>query len=245
MYELTLRGCTTRPLGSYLKSLGVLRLVSEQADQEARALWDGDTLRLQTRLTEDEFTEFFLRTYSPTPILAPWNGGSGFYKKDRKVGIDAIASSTDSRFEDYRTAIALLRESPEIRRGKAEKNEEEDRRTAILRYCRNYLPDRAVEWLDAAVGIESDGSRAFAPVLGTGGNEGRLDYTNNFMERLAGLLLPPNEKTDTCGLLANALLAKPTDALQPGAAGQYDPGRAGGANQGNNILDKRGGSAHT
>lgn len=235
MHELTLAGCTTKPLGSYLKSLGVLRLVSEQADPEARALWDRDTLQLRTRLTEDELAGFFLRTYSPTPILAPWNGGSGFYQKDRRIGIDAIAASTDSRFEDYRTAIALLRELPEIRRGKAEKNEEEERRTAILQYCRNFLPDRAVEWLDAAVGIESNGSRAFAPVLGTGGNEGRLDYTNNFMERLAALLIMPDKKTDVCGLLQNALFAAPTDALQPGASGQYDPGRAGGANQGQGI----------
>ena len=235
MYTLTLRGCTTRPLGSYLKSLGVLRLVSEQVDPEARAFWDGDTLQLQIRLSEDDLVDFFLRTWSPTPIVAPWNGGSGFYDKDRKIGVDAIAGSTDPRFEEYRAAIKLLRELPEIRRGKAEKSQEEVRRSAILRYCRNHLPDRAVEWLDAAVGVESDGSRAFAPVLGTGGNEGRLDYTNNFMERVAGLLIAPDKKTDPRGLLGNALFAEPTDALQAGAAGQYDPGRAGGANQGQGI----------
>ncbi len=235
MRALTLPGCTTKPLGSYLKSLGVLRLVSEQADSEARAFWDGDTLQLLTRLRGDDIATFFLHAYSPTPILAPWNAGSGFYEKDRRVGIDAIASSTDPRFEGYRTAIALLRELPEVRGGKAEKHEEDERRTAILRHCRNCLSDRAVEWLDAAVGIESDGSRAFAPILGTGGNEGRLDYTNNFMERLAALLIAPDRKTDVRGLLDNALFGNPTGALQAGAAGQYDPGRAGGANQGEGI----------
>jgi CRISPR-associated protein Csx17 len=236
MYELTLCGCTTRPLGSYLKSLAVLRLVSEQADPEARALWDIDTLQLRTTLSKDELAGFFLCRYNPTPILAPWNGASGFYEKDNKTGIDAIAASSDSRFKEYREAIALLRELPEVRRGKAKKEEEEkERRTAILQYCRNHLPDRAVEWLDAAVGIDSDGSRAYAPILGTGGNEGHLDYTNNFMERVARLLLATAMGDNSRELLANALFSNATDAFQAGKAGQYDPGRAGGVNQGQGI----------
>jgi CRISPR-associated protein Csx17 len=234
VYTLTLTGCTTKPLGSYLKSLGVLRLISEQADPAARALWDGDTLQLHTKMSEAEVTEFFLRTYSPTPIVAPWNGGSGFYG-GKRVGLDMIAASTDTRFSEYRDVILDLSNLPEVRRGRAEKQEEEGRRTAILQYCRNHLSDRVVEWLDAAVGIESDGSRAFAPVLGSGGNEGRLDYTNNFMERVARLVISPDRKADPRGLLENALFAKPTDELQAGAAGQFDPGRAGGANQGQGV----------
>jgi CRISPR-associated protein Csx17 len=92
-----------------------------------------------------------------------------------------------------------------------------------------------VEWLDAAIAISSDGSRAFAPVLGTGGNEGRLDYTNNFMERLSELLIAPVKKTPVRDLLANALFGRLSDGLQGIAVGQYDPGRAGGFNQGERI----------
>ena len=44
-----------------------------------------------------------------------------------------------------------------------------------------------MDWLDAAIAISSDGSRAFAPILGTGGNDGRLDFTQNFMQRLVDL----------------------------------------------------------
>jgi hypothetical protein len=39
MPELILHGCTPEPLMSYLKALGILRLVAEQADPEARGAW--------------------------------------------------------------------------------------------------------------------------------------------------------------------------------------------------------------
>ncbi len=234
MPEMKLYGCTAAPFGSYLKALGVLRLVAEQADGDARGWWDGDTFALDSTLDRDGLLSFFLDRYAPTPIVAPWNGGSGFYPKDNKEGIDAIAVTSAARFAEYRDAIAACREFAEVKQGKAK--DEEERRSAILRRCRNELSDRAVEWLDAAVGIAAEGKRSFAPVLGTGGNEGRLDYTNNFMSRIAALLVLPERKTPVGELLAASLFGERTTALQPGAAGQYDPGRAGGANQGPGVA---------
>lgn len=94
MPSIILRGCTATPFGSYLKALGVLRLVSEQADSEARGWWEGDAFAMQCNLSEPELLDFFLERYDPTPIVAPWNGGSGFYPKDNKEGMDAIAATT-------------------------------------------------------------------------------------------------------------------------------------------------------
>jgi CRISPR-associated protein Csx17 len=183
MNRLMLAGCTPQPLGSYLKGLAVLRLVSEQADETARGSWEDDCFVLETTLDRESLIEFFLKRYSPTAVIAPWNGGSGFYPKDRKVGIDALAESDDSRFALYRRAIGnaqeIVRETGEEKG--ASKNDEDARRLSILRLCRNRLPDGCVDWLDAAIAISSEGARAFAPILGTGGNEGRLDYTNNFL----------------------------------------------------------------
>ena len=232
---MMLSGCTAAPFGSYLKALGMLRLVSEQADAAARGWWDGDVFCLQSRFDASALADFFLISYRPTPILAPWNGGSGFYEKDRKVGINAIACSTSERFADYRASIAIVRGMAAVQGGKADKNSEDERRLQILLDCRNLFPDGAVEWLDAAVGIAADGARSFAPVLGTGGNEGRLDYTNNFMERIAGLLIEPDKKAAPAELLRHALFGERTEAMQDGAAGQFDPGRAGGANQGQGV----------
>ncbi|HWR52524.1 MAG TPA: type I-U CRISPR-associated protein Csx17 [Bryobacteraceae bacterium] len=233
MQEMTLEGCATSPLGSFLKALAILRLVSEQADTAARGWWDGDRFRLRSELDENGLIDFFLDRYVPTPILAPWNGGSGFYPKDRQDGIAAIESSTAQRFEDYRAAIAFLKDLPEVRAGKSQ--DEEERRSAILRAARNWLPDSAVEWLDAAVGVSATGKRAFAPIVGTGGNEGRLDYTNNFMQRLAQLLIAPDSNTPVRPLLENALFGTHTAGFQSAATGQFDPGRAGGFNQGQGI----------
>ncbi|MDE0441141.1 MAG: type I-U CRISPR-associated protein Csx17, partial [Gammaproteobacteria bacterium] len=75
-----LDGCAPVPLAHYLKALGILRLVAEQADGEARGWWDGDGFRLGSRLAIDEVQSFFMERYSPTPMLAPWNGASGFFK---------------------------------------------------------------------------------------------------------------------------------------------------------------------
>ena len=231
MPSLVLENCTSEPLGSYLKALAVLRLVSEQHDGEARGRWDAGTFVLSSRFGREGLVDFFLSEYKPTPIVGPWNGGSGFYEKDNKGGIDLIAESNDARFAEYRKAIAFCR--AEVVAVKEDK--EDERRTAILRKCRNWLSDEAVEWLDAAVGISADGSRAFAPILGTGGNEGRLDYTNNFMARVGGLLLTDGGRKTAGELLRNALFGGPTNALQGDAAGQFDPGRAGGANQGQGV----------
>jgi CRISPR-associated protein Csx17 len=236
MRSITLSACTATPFGNYLKGLAVLRLIALQSDPNARGWWTRDHLILESKLDEEGLLEFFMNVYAPTPIVAPWNGGSGFYPKDKKEGIEAIAASEDDRFQAYRTAIETCLDFPEVKQGKT--NDEDARRTAILRRCRNHLADSAVEWLDAAVGIAADGTRSFAPILGTGGNEGRLDYTNNFMIRLATLFLRPPKKLPVRELLANALFGLRTTALQSGAAGQFDPGRAGGANQGAGVFDE-------
>ena len=236
MNVIRLGGCVLEPLGSYLKALSVLRLVSEQADGSMRGWWERGNFCVETELDAGGLVAFFLERYAPTPIISPWNGGSGFYPKDRKVGIDAIAGSTGERFEAYREAIKRSREIPGVGAEKgASKAEDDERRRAIQLACRNRLPDGSVEWLDAAVGISAGDERTFAPILGTGGNEGRLDYTNNLMEYLAELLIAPDGNTPVEALLRNALFGAATAGLQPGAVGQYDPGNAGGFNQGQGV----------
>jgi CRISPR-associated protein Csx17 len=111
MNIIQLLGCGIEPLGAYLKALGVLRLVSEQGEPTARGYWNRDSFCLETELDEEALLQFFLERYSPTPILSPWNGGSGFYPKDSKVGIDAIANSSAERFSVYREGIRLAKEN--------------------------------------------------------------------------------------------------------------------------------------
>lgn len=105
--EIVLHGCSPTPLASYLKALAVLRLVAEQAeDPDATGFWCNDAFVLRTRLREEDLVAFFLDRYQPTPIVAPWNGGSGFFQADNQSGINPLECSQANRFSEYRAAIA-------------------------------------------------------------------------------------------------------------------------------------------
>ena len=104
-YVHKLDGCRPTPLASYLKALGVFRLIAEGPDPKVRGWWKKDVFQLGTRLSQAEIERFFLHDYAPTPLLAPWNGGSGFFPKDNKTAIEAIRSSQSDRFHPYRDAI--------------------------------------------------------------------------------------------------------------------------------------------
>ncbi len=120
---LRLEGCTPEPLMNYLKGLGVLRLVSEDSehgDPSARGAWRDGLFVLHSRLDNEQLVQFFLNDYRPTPILAPWNGGCGFYKKwdvdsgsfknrDAVESIERIAASSSHRLESYRRQISAAR----------------------------------------------------------------------------------------------------------------------------------------
>jgi CRISPR-associated protein Csx17 len=62
-----------------------------------------------------------------------------------------------------------------------------------------------------------------------------MDYTVNFMENVVNLLVAP-KKRPVRSLLMNTLFDSPTAGLEAIAVGQYDPGRAGGANQGAGVT---------
>jgi len=85
--------------------------------------------------------------------------------------------------------------------------------------------------MDAAIVLGREGQE-YAPVLGTGGNDGRLDFAKNFMQRLVDKLkidqgTPPPHAAE---LLKNSLLGIPTNGLSKAAVGQFAPGRSGGPN---------------
>ena len=242
---LTLGGCAPTPLASYLKALGVLRLISsdanhvggQAADPNARGGWENERFHVRTRLDRDALCRFFLEEYAPSPIIAPWNGGSGFYPKDNKDGFGPVASgNTAKRFMPLAQAIQVA--SRVIARQKlAQSPKEKSVKVQFVAALRAELPDAALDWIDAALALSGDGL-AYPQLLGTGGNDGRLDFTNNFMRRLVSNKKPlgifdaasGRPSNEAPPLLAHALFDTPADGLGSAAVGQFSPGAAGGPN---------------
>lgn len=224
MTTLALTGCRPEPIGSYLKALGVLRLVAAQVDPSATGRWEGDTFLLDSTLDADGLVHFLIEGYRPTAVLSPWNSDSGFKEAGSKAttALLAVEAGDDPRFDHYRKAIAVVREvlrSP----GWAQRAKVEQ---ATL--LRNRLPDAAIEWLDAAVVLRPD-RPAFPALLGTGGNFGRLELSPTFIGRLQQVLDgSPKGLARSASWLRSSLFEEGTPVLRSDAVGQFDPGAAGG-----------------
>ena len=94
------------------------------------------------------------------------------------------------------------------------------------------------EWMDAAMVLGDDGAPKCPALLGTCGNDGNLDFTNNFMQRLGEVFdLDSDEGTPRPAAQAR-IRAALWNISSPGnlsrqAVGRYLPGTAGGANNAN------------
>ena len=93
-----LTGCRPTPLASYLKAVGIMRILWDQKDRSLQGWWENETFILKTDLDQASLEKFFCEEYCPTPIVSPWNGGSGFDLGDSMEAKDAITGTTDKRF---------------------------------------------------------------------------------------------------------------------------------------------------
>jgi len=263
LHALVLEGCKPTPLASYLKALGILRLVAEQADPDACGYWMDEAFVLQSTLDRAALQAFFLDHYRPTPILAPWNGGSGFYFQERKLSakdpltgkriktgirdqpteatkvVDSVLGSSCERLGCFRSAIQQCK--LQVRAFgflEAPKEREKDRFVEALR---SRLADDALVWLDAALLVTSEQTK-FPPLLGTGGNDGNLDFTNNFLQRLVSLI--DCETGEATPLARQQLPESLFGVAVPGqisaAIGQFAPGGAGSPNGTTGFESKSG-----
>ena len=231
VYTIALGGCQTQPLASYLKALGVFRLVAEQKDRQARCYWQGDDFYLVcTLLDEMALERFFLWEYQPTPILAPWNGQTGFFPKDKGDTLAQVRKSTTSRFQGYREAIEIA--FAIVEKMKLQKQPSDKGKKRLLTKLRNQLPDPALQWLDTC-SVIADKEIKFTPLTGSGGNDGNLEFSRTFMQRLLDLI-DKDQGTPKPGaevLLQASLFGEILPGLSfEGSIGQFHPLAAGGVN---------------
>ena len=224
LHQLELTGCFPEPLMAYLKALGIFRLVAEQHDHDTRVWWQDDTFVLRSTLDRDVLVEFFLSEYRPTPIVSPWNGGSGFKPTDNSKAMNTIMELESPRFQLWKEVIST---GKQILAQQGSNNKE-----WVLAHCRAQFPDDALDWLDAAYVITTDRSK-FPPLLGTGGNDGRLEFSNNFMQNLVSALNLDAIRDDATicrNQLVAAVFNEGSPELLKRSSGFYNPGSVGGSN---------------
>ena len=256
--EIALDGCVPDSFIMNLKALGVFRLLAEQGpDPDVRACWKDGRFCLSTDSSDDELVGFFLREYKPTPLVSPWNGGSGFFDKDESA-IDAIENSAQDRLKPYAAAIGqarriLARYVPEYwlivnsrvsrprgaerefdgagdrlsgrvaerfaegagkggkKQGKGKKaplevlrdtvkaTVKDDHKRQVMASLRGELGDATTPWFDA-VFAASEEDASYAPLLGSGANDGNFEITDNFAQCITRLM--PDPTPDTGGVAA-------------------------------------------
>lgn len=255
MNTIVLEGCTPEPLMNYLKALGILKIIVEQNfDATARGYWKDEVFCLSTRLMEEQIIEAFSTRYEPSPILSPWNGEAGFLAATGS-GADAIAklkSSTSKRLKPFREAISdiqsieLLASLTNLRA--LEKNLKKKKKSGnflehekeqlklttskikelkdhTIFQLRAQLPEISLAWLDACMVVGQDGFKS-APYLGSGGVDGRMEFSVNYINNV---MLVLEDKKGTAWFKA-ALTGNNEERNISSSIGQFAPGRIGGAN---------------
>lgn len=245
---LRLTGCRPEPLLSYLKAVGLLRLVGEQAAAEALGRWRAERFELGAGLDADELEVFLLDEYRPSPVLAPWNKSSGFWAhRWAKNAHRATHAAEEADHPRLAIVSKALGEARSVLAGELGMDREEasDRKEEVLEICRSRLPDEAVRWIDAVAVLTEDGA-VYPPALGTGGNDARLEFTAkyySYLRRIIPFSVQAEEEAGdqeyergrSRGWLQLALWGEIRDGGDPppllrDKVGQFHPGGVGGPN---------------
>lgn len=181
MNHHVLTGLTPKTLAGYLAGLGLFRVLSTQVDRSAKMSWQDDVCAIYT--TVNDIPTWFINHYKPTPLFSPWNGGSGFGAKDKtpKETLGKLLTTDSERFSEFKLVYAFIIET--LNKSERHKWPKE----VLVRALRNGLTGGARQWLDAVVVLASsplNETLKFPALGGTGGNDGRLELSSNFHQRL-------------------------------------------------------------
>jgi CRISPR-associated protein Csx17 len=219
-----LLGLRPEPLASYLAGLGLIRVLGEQADPDASAAWAPGGLAVNT--TVEDIAAWLADSYVPTPVLSPWNSGSGFGTKDKepRVRLQALRDHPSPRLAPFRAALSLAEQVIEdaLAAGWLDDKGNDGKRRMVLE-LRNRCPEELIAWIDAAIVLTGD-QWVFPSLLGTGGNDGRTDFSTHFHKCLLEVIDTPRSVAVARDLLAGT----ETEQLASAAIGQFDPAGAGG-----------------
>lgn len=234
--SLLLRGLQPQPMASYLAALGVLRICARQRSPDVRGGFSPYGFQLHG-LDEDALLRLLLDHWEPSPIVTPWNNASGFYASSKgrqaTAAMNSIVAAESQRFASLASTIRAVRRLVATQ-GYTDAPKE-DEKAAFIASLRGVLSDDAVAWLDAVAVVDDEDARMM-PMLGSGGNEGVLDYAGLFLRSLIDTLFGDRARSER--LLRAVLLGTSTMDLLERPGGQFDPGSAGGFNTGPSFESK-------
>ena len=250
MPEVSLDGLAEPVLAHHLCALGVFRAVARQIDAEATLHFrdDGVPCLVSEHLAADGLRDWIMSSWKPSPMLSPWNSGAGFggssksetcIDKVKRDGIAVVEATTDPRLSDVRRVIADVRKIV-AETGYDPKATKVYSKETFLRDLRVRADETLLPWVDAAAVVElavdsksqTERARAgYLPILGTGGNDGRLDLSNNLLLHLCRLLgfsgnllkRPKNADLWSRSLLNSLLFDEWTGGMAKDSAGQFLP----------------------
>jgi CRISPR-associated protein Csx17 len=164
--------------------------------------------------------------------------------------VRAFLETDAPRLAEYRTVISLAVETLQAC-GLTDSSEMQgEAKYRYLARLRSSMPDRFIDWLDAATVLEADKPTYSVLVGTTGGSDGNTHLSDNFMKNLWDLLpefdpqrprprrgqQPRDTLSYSKALLSNALFGTPVRGLSDDkTASLYDPGATGGANAGQGM----------
>lgn len=237
MTVVTLSGCRSTPLLSYLQGFGVLRVLHNQHLPGVLSYWQGSTLHVQGQFEREDLIDFFVKKYKPTPILSPWNGRGGFRTRKPQKGeraMQALTKNSDPRLEPFRQSIGVAHQVVKLAKDLewADKTGKVNNKhkPLFLAECRSVFPDEALDWLDAAFVLPDDKKPNYPLIVGgAGGALGSGDISANYAEAV-NLIIDPKRATWSHELLVNALFELGQPQLSRIPIGHMLPGTAGTAN---------------
>jgi len=242
---------------NYLKALGVLRLVAEQKDHNAKGCWRDGVFVLQSNLDENTLLRFFIKEYCPTPIVVPWSGNDFFdvnhkgncgpFRKTPTSStiIEAFLAMRCSRLANYRKAISdslhILTQCGQFKKFNPQKKKDLKLKAQFIARLRSFAMDDVVCWVDTCA-VLTDEKPFFSAILGSGGgNDGNTHFSDNFMQNLWEVLPDfdvqrsknQNSIASSSSTLSSALFGSPcTDLVPNRTSSLYDSGASGGPNAG-------------
>lgn len=179
-------------------------------------------------------------------------------KRKGAVVLGRIEAAAGKRFEQYRRVVLAIRNVPVIqqldqvrahrkrldalKKAKSldstgtdqlsEINRKElELKSALLCALRNELDDSTLPWIDACFALSGD-DRTPGPLLGSGGNEGSMDFSINHVGYLLELIDEGSDGPTTLAgrLIGNSLFAKKCARESSSSIGFLDTLATGGAN---------------